>query len=72
MHGGGELVRDENVAEMEEVKGAANWNFDLRHGIVAEAGTTVRKTLVSEKRAQSNARNEAAPAAKRATQAGAN
>jgi hypothetical protein len=49
MHGGRELVREENVAEMEVVKGAANRDFEQRHSTAPEAGKRVRKLSGREK-----------------------
>jgi hypothetical protein len=59
MHGGRELVREENVAEMEAVKGAANRDFEQRHSIAPEAGRKARKASVSAKRADRSAGVEA-------------
>jgi len=59
MHGGRELVREENVSEMEAVKGAANRDFEQRHSIAPEAERKARKASGSVKRADRSARVEA-------------
>jgi hypothetical protein len=59
MHGGRELVREENVAEMEDVSGAANRDFDRRQSIAPAAGEKARKASVSVRRADRSAREEA-------------
>jgi len=56
MHGGRELVRDDNLAEMEDMKGAANRDFEQRHSIAPEAGTKARRTSGSVMRADGSAR----------------
>jgi hypothetical protein len=57
MHGGRELVREEDAAEMEDMKGAANRDFE-RHSIAPEAGTKARKASGSVKRGEPNARGD--------------
>jgi len=55
MHGGRELVREENATEVEYVKSGAHRDLEQRHVPGLGAGMKARKASGKVKRAESNA-----------------